>query len=124
MSIKTKLLSALESIPLDDFGTERLVDLLVDKLKEKEKEIERLQGANAHERLMLQGEREQLRKDFERNRTDPRRYLRGAYLFIGRNGKKYRAENTGDRLQLYEGEGSSEYVMQEVSWGEWGRAKS
>ena len=80
MTAKTKILEALD-IALDDVSEDRLLDILIDAYKSKDQAILRLEGENAREREYIYHEREQMRDEFRRMRSDPLYCREGTYYF-------------------------------------------
>jgi hypothetical protein len=73
MTVKTKILEAL-NITFDDISEDRLLDILLDAYKSKDQAILRLEGENACERERMRGE-------YHRMRSDPLYCREGAYYF-------------------------------------------
>lgn len=79
MDAKQKLLEAL-CITFDDLSEARLLDILLDAYKAKKERIVQLEGENAHEREVLQSEREALLAERRRMQTDPTYFVSGDFL--------------------------------------------
>lgn len=77
--IKDKLLGLVDDTDFDDLSAARLVDILADKLKEREAEIARLHGANARERQELEVNNFALREEYRRLSRDSARAWESAY---------------------------------------------
>jgi len=71
MTIKDTLLQILSDTTIDEQSTERLLDLLADKLAKQQEEIKRLRAENSAEYQRLQDEREIVRRELHELRTNP-----------------------------------------------------
>ncbi len=81
--LKAKLVKALGDTSLDDVETERLVDILADKVRRLESDIERLHGENAAERQRLHDEHQRLERALSELRRNPLFGAHGFYRFDG-----------------------------------------
>lgn len=79
MTVRDKILEALGDI--DNISDERLCDLLLDAFNAQRKQIERLGVENSAERIALHNEREQLRQEMHKMRSDPLYGAAGQYFF-------------------------------------------
>lgn len=96
--VKDKLLSAIGDINLSDVAESTLVDILVAKIKALESEVSNLHGANAHERLILDSQRDNLHRDMKELRRNPLFGAHGMYYFIDSNGVKFDVHAIGGKI--------------------------
>ena len=113
--MKQKLLAAL-GITLDDVSEERLLDILLDAYKAKQKQIQQLEGENGHEREMLHAEREKLRDELHRVRSDPLYGASGQFWFLGGLPQVSYCVTiqSGKAVEMYERHGKIDYRMQAI----------
>ena len=117
MKTKQKILEAL-GIALDDVNEDRLLDILLDAYKAQKDQIVQLRGENAHERLCLQSDRDNMREEMRRIRHDSTYGSVGEYFFIinqHRIGVIVRAGH----VSLYERIKNVDYSGQQMSRSEW-----
>jgi|SRR5215472_8259269 len=72
-SIRNKLLQLLSDTSIDELPTERLLDLLSDKLSRQQEEIKRLLVENSAECQRLQDEREMVHRELNEFHRSPTR---------------------------------------------------
>lgn len=119
MPSKQKILDALD-VAIDDLGEDRLIDILLDAYKAKNDRILQLEGENCHERLVLQSERESLREESRRMRSDPL-YGPGGHYFFLVNDHKIKVIVQGGRIDVFERLKDIIYPAQIVSPADWER---
>jgi hypothetical protein len=121
MNTKQKILDAL-GCTIEDISKARLIDVLLDAFKVKQAEIEKLRGENGHEREMMHAERELMKRDHQRMRSDPT-YCGpiGRYFFVGKDGRKFWGRLQNGRLELFERVKNVDFPACEVANGEWER---
>lgn len=116
MKTKQRLLKALDC-SLEDISEDRLVDILLDTFNAKKRRIEELEGDNARERFDIQNERDRMRDELHRMRSDPLYGAGGEYYFMC-DGKKFGVVVQG-RISMFERRGSIDYAAQQLSPREW-----
>lgn len=115
MSLKSKLLAAVGDLFPDDFSESALVDILVDRIARQDKEIENLRGANAHERLVMQAERDRMHRDRDEMRRNPLYLAHGVFYFLGPKKELYTIEVCGNQLRPSINIHGIFYPMQEIT---------
>ena len=118
MSVKQKILDGL-GCALDHISEERLIDILLDAYKAKQRHIEQLEGENAHEREMLHAEHESLRREQEKMRRDPLYCAHGRYFFAV-NGRRFIVDVQGGQIDMCEREKRIDVRAQRLSAEEFG----
>lgn len=121
-AVRDKILEALGHI--DNISDERLCDLLLDAFAEQRKRIEQLEVENSAERIALHNEREQLRQEVHKMRSDPLYGAGGTYFFTV-NKRFFHVEVQGTQILLAESDKkrSVDYMAQQLSRIEWESAK-
>lgn len=117
MDTKQKILAAL-GCALDDLSEARLLDILLDAYQAKKDEIVELKKANQLEQFKLATEREGVREEIRKVRSDPFYGAAGDFYFICR-GKKIAARIHARNVTLYERSAGIDYSASLVSQEEW-----
>lgn len=113
MTTKEKILAALDCA-LEDLSDDRLLDILLDAYESKKKAIKDAEARWAEMRF----DREQLRADVHRMRTDPLCYtVAGQYHFREGN-RKFCVVINGRDLTMYERRGIVDYSMPQITGAE------
>jgi hypothetical protein len=120
MSVKSKIVEAL-GCTLDDISEERLVDILLDSYRTKKQEISRLQVENIREREDMYRERQSLRDEQRRMRSDPLYGPEGYYYFLS-DRRKFTVAVQGGRITMSERMKNVDMVAQQVQLVEWLRS--
>ena len=115
MTTKDKILKALDCA-LDDISEGRLVDILLDAYKAKNRRIEELEAENESERQGLHRDREGIRQELHKMRCDPLYGAGGDYFFVC-DGRRYHVRVQG-RVDMYERRGTVDYAAQSISPGD------
>lgn len=115
MSIKEKLLSAIGDLPYEEMSNERLVDILVDKLKSQQEEIKRLNNANNIEKLKLHDDRDLVHSEIRELRCNPNKFLSFTDYYIGKRGLKIICTFHGGSLSVCEVEKKILFAAKRVS---------
>jgi hypothetical protein len=119
MTIKDKLLGALD-ITLEDISEERLLHLLLDAYRAKQRSIEHLESENAREREDMHHEREKIRENYRRMRRDPLYGQEGVYYFIiAGNGIRLSVTIQGARINLHQRVSGMDIAAAPVSLETW-----
>jgi hypothetical protein len=118
VTIKNKLLDALD-ITLEDVSEERLIDLLLDAYKVKERRIEVLEGENAHEREDMHHEREKMREEYRRMRSDPLYWREGGVYYFRDYTKCHTVLIQGGQVRLMERIKDVDIAVPQVKQEEW-----
>ena len=87
MSVKTRILKALQELDLGDISEDGLIAVLLDAYDTRGREIKRLEGENVHEREQLHEQRESILRERHRMRSDPTLLCVADYFFIAPDGK-------------------------------------
>lgn len=119
MSVKEKLLEAVGDIDICDIGEEALVGILVNKITALEEDIKRLNGANAHERLMLDSQQRLIQEERQMMRRNPLYGAEGNYFFLGRKTSRFHIHVTGSIIELSEREKRIDFRLQQISPQQW-----
>lgn len=115
MSIKEKLLSAINDLPYEEISNERLVDILVDKLKSQREEIKKLENANLSERRILSAETERIMNEYKELNRNPNKFLSFTEYFIGKRGLKIICSFHNGYLSVSEVEKAISFAAKRVS---------
>ena len=118
MSVKQKILDGL-GCALDHISEERLIDILLDAYKAKQKRIEALEGENAHEREMLHAEHESLRREQHKMRSDPLYCASGRYYF-GVNKMRFVVDVQCGQISMFQRESRVDVRAQQFTAVEFG----
>lgn len=113
---KDKLLEILGDFAVDDLSTDRLLDVLADKLKRQEESIEQLLHKNDSEYRQIRQERETLQREYQELRRNPATIFGGPFFFIGDKGAKYFVQiNRGHVEAFEEREKGIHYPLQRIT---------
>ena len=115
MSTKDKILKALDCA-LDDIGEGRLIDILLDAYKGKQRRIEELEGENERERQDLHAARDKIMYEMDQMRQNPLYGAGGDYFFVC-DGRKYHVRVQG-KVDMCERRGTVDYAAQQIGPGE------
>ena len=122
-SIKQKLINSLDGLSLDEIDMQGLIDILLVRLENKDKEIKRLQCANMKEARELYEERENLHREIKDIRMNPHRLFFQKKFFIGMGGHLIRVEMERGNMMLFEIVDGNDWVSNEVDWQTWEKAR-
>lgn len=119
MTGKQKILDALDCV-IDDLSEDRLIDLLVDAYEAKKRRINELAAENARERESLHHEREMVRAEIHRVRTDPLYTVVGEFCFQT-DKAKFGVRIHGGDIQGFEQRGDIHYAARRCKsdWTVW-----
>lgn len=119
MKTKQKILAALDCA-LDDINEDQLIDILLDAYKAKKDRISQLEGENCHERMIMHSERENMHREYQRMRSDPRYFATGEYFFAV-NQHKIGVIIQSGKISVYERVKHVDYSGMEMTWPDWER---
>ena len=118
--VKGKLLEAVGEIDIQDIGEAALVDILVNKIRALEQRIKELHGENAHERLVMQSDREALKRERTDMLRNPAYGAHGQFFFMGRDDRRYMLTMTGGRIESFtERWKGNDWLMQTIGHSQW-----
>ncbi len=120
MSIRDKLLEAIE-FDTDGLNESILLDILFESLKKLKNKVKELECENTAERECLHRNRDVLREEMKRIRTDPLASVYGEYYFVCDN-HKYQIRIQGPKITMFGRERQIDYAAQQISVEEWNRA--
>lgn len=118
---RSRILEALGDV-VDDISEERLLDILIDSYAAKKRRISELEGENAHERQALHDDRERLREEMRRMRSDPLYGAHGTYFFLCNN-RKFRFDIYGRHISMFERVDQYDFAAMQLSQEEWMKSK-
>lgn len=112
--MKQKILEALDCV-LEDVGEDRLVDILVDAYNAQKERLEASVTENNAERQHMHDERERMKQEHHRMRTDPLYCAAGAFFFVDGDGRTFIVQIKGFKIEMCERRGTIDYAAQQIS---------
>jgi len=102
VTIKSKLLAAIQDMQFDDLSNEALIDVLLDKLKRQKFEIESLRVANIREREDLRLKHDRIDREYRELQRNPNKFISTQAHFLTSNNNKLQVTFVNGYIKLQE----------------------
>lgn len=115
MSVKEKVINALQGSLLESFSEDALIDLLVDKVVSQSKEIKELKCSSIVEKIKLKEQKEEMHNEIHRIRNNPMTLANIETYFLGKNDKLFFAKFYMNECYLSEISKGYHFEMKRIS---------
>ena len=114
-TIRDILLAAISDMSNESFSNAVLAQILIDQLKANEKRIKQLQDCSAAEKEQLHADRERMREEYRRMKSDPLYGNTGIFYFADPPDETIIVTISGSKIQVCRRKNNIDYLLQQIS---------